>query len=1070
MAALLVVSVLAALGPMPQVAAHELCDPADHLTHVDHGNCDGSDSDHGLHNPDLAVTNLVASTDANWTVADTVEVTVDYENVHVACDGDNTGCRAEADFNVTVLYTTDPITDLSAGSLAGNLSKFQLLDTTTHAGGLDGGASDSQTFSALIGDLAGVETGRTVTLVGVVDYNLTFGDWDAGEAGDVNETGHDNPDDAEVNIGPAVRFVVEPLPLTPSLALDDPADPADLAENMVATFRVDLDNGADFDLAEAFQVRILGPGGALEIAQPNQELSTEPVTFTGAIPADGGSVEVEVDTAGLVGEVELTVEVTYGVTDGAEVQNQATITSNATFTFHVPDFVPALTAPPPGDAAIPGGTADAQLDLAVTNEGDADTAAVNHGDLDVEVLGCQFLKGPSPCDPTIDGQWTLDFGLSTTLDATNLSAGETESRTRPWSPGSGDVGLFAFRAKADPEGNFTGEDATDNRAVTYVQSSTVHVAPTQAVQAVSAPGETVSYFVSVTNVGSTANTYAAFEHPAAAKHVCQPSCDDWTVEVLKADHTAVADGIFTVDLDPGETAAFRVNVTAPSAEAFRGGRSARVLTAVCEVQDAAQPTECIDAGSDLPGTGAVLTTEIPIVRDAAVTLLGTASRQAQPGDEVVFRLRVRNAGNVVDRFDVTPAFTPTSSTAATLNLTDGDGVPVDATPWLDPGAEARLVLTVGLDDDIADESVVEVNLTAASRSAVQNGTTAEALLRLVVGVGVDVVPPDIVSTPPDGAVFPPGTSLSYAITDDDAGVASVTVSVGDEPFRAFEAPYELDTSDRPDGPLVVRVKATDHQGNTADRTFRYAVDATPPRFLALIVEPGVAWAGGPVRVQASIDDPNLDAVEARIAGSNASLAFDEASGLWRGQLAAPSSPGLYRVRVDAVDLAGHEANRTRDLDVVLPDVAVRAGDVTVEPRVVEEGETVRVVVRVTNPSRAEIAGYDVALVVDGAEHDRKTVTLAGEGKTRVEFAWSGEPGRHEARVVADPDGRVQDANRDDNAHAFSLQVRGGGLLGVPGFESVITAVAVGLTALGLGLGPGRGRRRWDARDADEGHP
>lgn len=1093
---------------LPSAAAHDLCIQQEPIPQTD--GCEPKDCEPGTnftesacHAPDLGVDGFDFTEDPDeGTDVDTiVDLDVAYANNHFDFQSqpqanawcphpdENEQCEAVDPFDVGVVHTTGRVEATTTTALRESLTTH-LYGTFTRAthddlplgpGGNRGNNVTTVSMGARLSDL-GLEAGHTVTVFPIVDFCNANLDGipdepahDSADACTVAENDLGNSNTSEVNTGPGLRFLVHPLPVAVGMAPSDPPA-ADLAENMEATFTVAVVSGASFPLQENYTLEVRGPGGdRLPIAKKG-EVPDQPraLTYDGRVQPIQAltSFDIELDTAGLPQAADLTVNLTYAdYPAGAPnpVVNPDFVNNTQTFQIHRPDFVPAISADP---GTIDPTTSD-QVDLNVTvdNVGQADADAVDHGPVEVTVEVCNQLKELTACEDDGAAGWSEIPGSPVVVDPADLPAAGSTTTTVAWDPGSDEKGLYRVRATVDEAGQYLQSDIDNDRDVTAVGSSRIEVQPLEATQQVTQPRETVTYALTLTNADSQDHSFTIFRHIRSAMHVCSDEtpdsfsldCGDWDVTVLTTDFRVLHEG--AGDLSPteinvgeGRSRQILVNVTAPDPDHFQGDNFARLMIAACRTTDAG-PTSCTQ-DNDVDGSGALLTTEIPAVHRPSIRVAGLDAVQADPGDTVDFAVRVQNDGNIQEPFRLNATLAADSNQQATVRVLDSTGSTDNVTGDVPVTKRSdRFRVRIEVDEAISDGEIIEVNLTATT---IDVDPAATASRTLTVGIGVDVVPPQVTATgPKDGAVVQPGTELTFDITDDDSGLNTVSVSINGRSFSAFEAPFVLNTSGQPDGPMTVRIKAVDKTGNSADRKFTFHVDGTPPRFQALEVLPKVVYAGGPFDIVVSLDEPNPASVDLEVESRTVELARGNASGSpWRAhEIAAPSAKGLYNLRVVATDGAGNVKNTTVDLEVVEPDVKILADDVLVDPRAPREDQATVIKVKVTNPSQARLGDYPVALIVDGGEFARKTVDVPKNGKAQVSFQWSGSPGDHDATLVADPDDAFADPAPGNNEHAFTITVRGRGLLGIPGFETIIIAAALVLGALGW--------RRWDVRDQSD---
>lgn len=1068
LAAVVLVAAMLAGSFLPVVSAHAQCAPPETCTPLNAKQ----------HSPDLAASGPPTITPDDVIEKDTVvDVVAEYINAHEAVcdDDDDEGCSVEEDFNVTTLWTTARLHQDSASALESidwTLFKdggfFQKWGQKTHEASSSSPFAPGDTGKLTVSKKpqANVSAGDTVTIVPVVDFcpeQLKSTGADDTVKCAVDETSNDDSQ-SEVNLARPLRFYVSPF----DVQIADFKATAEVVENNTVPLEFTLDNAQGRAFDHNVTVELIGPGGNLTpINHTGGEPEPQAINFTG-IAGGGTTYAFDWNTAGQVGPTHLQLKVTYS----RLAVNAPVLRHHTNITVKAPDFLSSPSTETP--AVLPRVDGDPtetfRFNATVANGGTADAAAVDRGPVSVQVLYCNLLKSPGKaCDPDVAGDWTaIDNG---TIAASDLAVGALPfpKVEVPWDPivAAHEIGLFRIRTFADENRTFPELDESNNNGSdVLVQSSAVRLDPVLDSLEVLEPEATVSYQLQVTNTNTTANDFVAFKHPGSAKQECKPTCGPWSVRVLNATFSELgASNPFT--LQPDETETIIVNVTAPDTDVFQGGQWARHTIAVCQVppDDPDAPRKCRN-DNPVDGTAAVLNTTAPAVFGVDIKEISDFSVQAEGGDRKEFQFRLRNTGNLDDRYDLNVTFASGSNTQAEISVVNAQGDVVEQTTTIpdDTLSSKRWFVRVDVAQDIPQGEVIRVLLNATSVEAQELGRNVSAVAPIEIGIGVDVSPPRISAVSPSGgAVVPSGTNLTYDVSDAESEVSSVTVSVDGGSFRTFEAPYTLDTTGQPEGELRVVIKAVDKPGNAAQKTFRYTIDDTAPRFQAVELVPSVVRAGGTLDLLVSLDEANPETLQAVVGDQTVSLQAGNGSNLWQAtDVTAPSSEDLYNVRFTAVDAAGNQGEASRELEVVLPDVRILPEDFSLSPRGPRTDQVVTIEVLVTNPSPAKIQDYPVALFVDGEEFNRKQVTLDSNAKTQITFEWKGSAGEHDGRVVADPEESFLDASRGNNAQAFTVRVRGQGLLGVPGFETYIIAAALVFGALGW--------RRWDARNAHERDP
>lgn len=104
-----------------------------------------------------------------------------------------------------------------------------------------------------------------------------------------------------------------------------------------------------------------------------------------------------------------------------------------------------------------------------------------------------------------------------------------------------------------------------------------------------------------------------------------------------------------------------------------------------------------------------------------------------------------------------------------------------------------------------------------------------------------------------------------------------------------------------------------------------------------------------------------------------------------------------------------------------PDLVVTAPGLA--PGVPDEGASVTFNATLANEGDGVAVDFAVAFYVDGALFDLANLTAAapGEAVNVTSRPWAAQPGSHELRVVADPDGRVEESNETNNEARLAFE-------------------------------------------------
>jgi len=212
-----------------------------------------------------------------------------------------------------------------------------------------------------------------------------------------------------------------------------------------------------------------------------------------------------------------------------------------------------------------------------------------------------------------------------------------------------------------------------------------------------------------------------------------------------------------------------------------------------------------------------------------------------------------------------------------------------STSWSINGSASTLAAPFDVSTAGWAEGPVMLSITAADVP----GNTATASFDFTIDVG----PPMLVLVSPSAnSVIRGGTALDFEVVDVSATTATWDAGAG---AQILVAPFDIDTTGWPDGPVTVAIEATDAFGRRTVASFPFILDSTAPA-ITLVTPPSGAVVRPGTIVDLAVSDANLVAVF-----------WDAGSG--EAQFPAPYDrdtsfflDGTYAITVRAVDAAGNE--------------------------------------------------------------------------------------------------------------------------------------------------------------------
>ncbi|GAB4580555.1 MAG: hypothetical protein Fur0022_32970 [Anaerolineales bacterium] len=268
-----------------------------------------------------------------------------------------------------------------------------------------------------------------------------------------------------------------------------------------------------------------------------------------------------------------------------------------------------------------------------------DTGAGTPQDLPFQLIG---IGEPPACTTLGDIPWvstnpitgTTSGGTSTTVqvtfDSTGLSAGVY-------------TGTLCITSN-DPVNSLVTIPLT-----LTVEAATYGVDLSGDDAASGAPGTTVSYVVTITNTGTTTDTFDL------------TSASTWPTTL----------STLTITLGAGESTTFMVDVDVPT-NALAGETDVATITATSQGDGTSTDTT-------------LLTTAAEAVY--GVTLSAAQASSGAPGDTVTYIITITNTGNITDTFDLTATGVWTATLSdASVTLAAGDSITFTVEVTIDPGA------------------------------------------------------------------------------------------------------------------------------------------------------------------------------------------------------------------------------------------------------------------------------------------------------------------------------------------------------------------------------------------------
>lgn len=120
-------------------------------------------------------------------------------------------------------------------------------------------------------------------------------------------------------------------------------------------------------------------------------------------------------------------------------------------------------------------------------------------------------------------------------------------------------------------------------------------------------------------------------------------------------------------------------------------------------------------------------------------------------------------------------------------------------------------------------------------------------------------------SPAEDSVLQPGERIAVTVTNTTRIDQAAYVLDGRETPLAASNPVQIDTTNWPEGQTEVTVRIVDAFGSTAEATYRFRLDGTPPDVSNLTFEPGAPSGGTPVDLHVEVHDASdIASVVARV--------------------------------------------------------------------------------------------------------------------------------------------------------------------------------------------------------------
>jgi len=105
------------------------------------------------------------------------------------------------------------------------------------------------------------------------------------------------------------------------------------------------------------------------------------------------------------------------------------------------------------------------------------------------------------------------------------------------------------------------------------------------------------------------------------------------------------------------------------------------------------------------------------------------------------------------------------------------------------------------------------------------------------------------------------------------------------------------------------------------------------------------------------------------------------------------------------------------------ELSISSGDITLSPASPRQGDTVTISAKVRNTGSVAANNVTVEFLLDSASYANKTVSIAANSSTTVDFTWSSAAsGAHTVTIRVDPQNAFAERNESDNAASVAVSV------------------------------------------------
>jgi len=136
------------------------------------------------------------------------------------------------------------------------------------------------------------------------------------------------------------------------------------------------------------------------------------------------------------------------------------------------------------------------------------------------------------------------------------------------------------------------------------------------------------------------------------------------------------------------------------------------------------------------------------------------------------------------------------------------------------------------------------------------------------------------------------------------------------------------------------------------------------------------------------------------------------------------------------------------VDMMLPDLYLTS--VAYSPKSVKAGKAATVTVTVVNKGEVNVENVTIRFL-DGTTilGTEKLERLPSNSNKTATFTWVPRSGQHSLKFVVDPENSIIESDEKNNVMKDSMNIRGGGLEMLPGFEPLLAVFAIALAAVGI---------------------